>query len=163
MDTVGWIVAQTKPQRELYAAENLARQNYEHYLPRILVWQKHLSRARLEPLFQSYIFIRYQERWLPILSTYGIARLILRGSEPVMVPEIEIEKIKMREDDDGFVQLDRLRGFRIGQKVRVESGLYEGKEAIYNGPSSQRRAQILMDFLGRKAKVLIDEDLLVAP
>lgn len=155
--STGWVVAQTKPQRELYAAENLARQEYEHYLPRVLVY--HTDRAYAVPLFPSYIFVHIKDRWLSLLSTYGITRLIMSGPTPAIIPQHEIDKLRAREEQ-GFVNLNKIERFRPGQVVHIKKGLYAGMEAIYDAPSPRERAQVLMDYLGRKTKVLIGEEML---
>jgi transcriptional antiterminator RfaH len=159
----GWIVVQTKAQREVYAAENIARQGFELYLPRIVVIRPLLG-AHAEPFFRSYLFVKTADRWLPLLSTYGVLRVIMSGAAPALVSQQEIDKLKAREDADGFLRLEKPppQHFGSGDKVRITKGLYAGRDAVYDGVGPQRRVQLLLDYLGRKSKVLISEDCLEA-
>jgi len=155
------VVVRTKPQRELYAADNLARQGYEYYLPRILVHQVNMHRIIPQPLFPCYIFVHVVDRWRSLLSTYGVLSLVTHGSSPAIIPDTEIQKLKQREDDNGFVLLEEApAGFRPGDTVRVKEGLHAGTKGIYDGVSARDRVRVLMDYLGRKTKVLISEEAL---
>jgi transcriptional antiterminator RfaH len=152
-------VATTRTNRESWAVENLCRQNYEIYFPRIARERRGFRGVRYrvsEPLFRGYIFIANTSIWHPIASTFGIVSLIWQGQRPAVMPDSELQKLKKLEDDQGFVCLPRPPAFKTDQKVRVTGGPYSGHVGLWQGSSSKERERILLDFMGRKAKVLID-------
>ncbi len=76
-----WYVAHTKVHQEQVACENLARQGYAVYLPRIRVL-KRSSRHRcqemhLEPLFPRYLFFQ------PASTDHSIAPVVPWGLRPL--------------------------------------------------------------------------------
>ena len=147
----GWLVAQTKPQRERWAVQNLTSQGLETYLPLIAV---HLRRGgiRRQSLFPRYIFVySSQGQWRTIRSTYGISTLIMRGGIPAVIPAKEIQQIRAREDEDGLVRLPQspsAANLRAGDAVRIVEGPFAGRLGICEGTPIQERVRILMEFLG---------------
>jgi transcriptional antiterminator RfaH len=162
----GWIVAMTRSHRENWAVENLCRQNYEVYLPRIGRERRGFRGVRYlipEPLFRGYVFIANTSNWHPIASTFGIISLILQGERPAIMPDGEVQKLRHLEDDQGFIHLPRLLpGFKTDQMVRVLDGPYQGHIGLWQGSSPKQRERILLDFMGQKTKVLIDSRLIEA-
>jgi len=156
-----WIVARTKPCRELYAAENVARQGFEFYLPkvydRIRTKRGHLAVARA--LFPTCLFVRTDGPWRYLLSTFGVTGVLLVGEAPGTISDKIIADIRAREGTDGIVTLPKL--FEIGDEVEVTRGHLAHKCGIFDGVGPQDRLWVLFDFLGRKTRVLIARDALV--
>jgi transcriptional antiterminator RfaH len=96
------------------------------------------------------------QRWLSIESTVGVTRLVRDGERPAPVPQHVIDGLKRREDADGFVQLDHRPRFSLGDKVRVVGGTFCDSIGIYEGMSSRERVAILLELLGRKVRVVLD-------
>lgn len=158
---IGWIVAISKPSREYYAAENLARQDCEFYFPKIV---EHVmrgprqSRYRVErsaPLFPRYIFVRIQHQWRFLLNTYGLAGVLMKGEEPHFASQSAIDDMRNRQDDEGMVHLPLLKEIERGDRVQITKGQFAGYHGIYQGMSSRDRTKVLLDYLGRKTPVLI--------
>ncbi len=160
MSGEGWIVARTKAQRESWAAENVARQGYVFYYPRVARRVRgKLGRLMVaEPLFPRYLFVKARNNWHPLLSTFGLAGVVMTAESPSLMPDKVIDELRSREDPtSGLVVLPRLSE---GQTVRVRRGPFGGQSGIYQGSSSIDRERVLLDFLGRKTMVLIARDLL---
>ncbi len=164
------MVAQTKPNSEKRAAENLTRQGYGFYLPLVgeFVGARGLvGRQRMlvpKPLFRGYIFVEVsQDSWYPLMGTFGLLRLVMNGStEPAFLPEGTIERLKGREDARGLLQLPPRPAFVEGDRVRVNDGAFKGQVGIYQGLPHHARVCVLFAYLGRKTSVLIAEDKLEA-
>lgn len=166
----GWLVVRTQHSREVWAAENIRRQEGEPYLPRVAERIKRgaLIEVRSKYLFPSYIFVKYVAgRWRFLLGTYGVNSVIMgTGNNPAVVADTEVAKLRACEDVDGLIRLPEwLPGegvgegrFRAGEAVRVNGGLYKGYEGLYVGQSAKDREKILLEYLGRKTSVLIDTD-----
>jgi transcription antitermination factor NusG len=159
----GWIVARTKPGREAWAAENVARQGYTYYFPRILAQRKRLARA--EPLFHCYLFVQTSGAWKFLLSTFGVSGVVIFGETPSYLPQTEIDKFRALEVD-GLVQLPKIdlstQRFKPGQEVRVRGGVFSGFAGVYQGQDAREREKVLIDFLGRKTLVLLAPDIVEA-
>ncbi len=155
-----WFVARTKTNSENRAAENVARQGCEFYFPKImemaLIRGKRCPRVR--PLFPGYLFIKtVAGQWHFLTNTIGIYRVITFGGEPAVIDNVIIDDIRSRESN-GCVVLpaaQQARRFVQGQSVRVREGLFSGLTGIYDGSNSRDCERVLLEYLGRKSRVLI--------
>jgi transcriptional antiterminator RfaH len=162
-----WYVVQTQVNCEAKAAENLRRQGYEAYMPRYLKRRRHARKVDFaaKPLFPRYMFVAIDmatQRWRSIQSTFGVSRLVTHGDEPAVLPEAVVGALKAREDDRGFIKLDARPAFAPGDKVRVLAGAFMDNAGLFNGMADHDRVSILLDMLGRKVRVMLDADLVVA-
>ena len=87
-----WYLVHTKPRQENLAQENLERQGYETYLPRIYQTRRRNGRhvKTIEAFFPRYLFIHLDsetDNWAPIRSTIGVSKMIRFDGIPAMVPE----------------------------------------------------------------------------
>lgn len=155
-----WLVAQTKPHRERWAAENVGRQGFRWYLP-MTQSSKALNR-KLHPvcLFPRYLFVLTEGPWRSIQGTYGVTGVVMAGEAPAIVPERAIESIRAREGSDGLVHLPDASGgrFKPGEAVRVNGGVFSGYKGIFQGLSGGERSRVLVEFLGRHTSVLIGDE-----
>ena len=165
--TPRWFVVQTQVNGEAKAARNLLRQGYDIYLPRYLKRRCHARKIDLvaRPLFPRYMFVAIDmatQRWRSIQSTFGVSRLVCNGEDPAAVPEAVVAALRAREDDNGFVKMDARPTFASGDKVRVLAGAFMDSAGLFSGLADHDRVSILLDMLGRKVRVLLDADLVVA-
>lgn len=162
-----WYVAQTHPHAEAKAAEQLKRQGFTVYVPR---FQKRRRHARCvdtvsAPQFPRYLFVAVDiatQRWLSIRSTIGVTRLICNGNLPAVVHAGIVDALKQREDSLGYIKLDQRPRFRLGDELRVLDGAFTGTFGIFDGMTDNERVTILPDMLGRKARVSMDVEAVVA-
>ena len=158
---IGWIIALSKPCKETYAAENLARQNVECYFPRIAETvsrgprHNRMKLERVSPLFPRYLFIHVQHQWRFVLSTFGVAGVVMRGEEPLWCPRSVMQQMWERQDPEGLIHLPKLLP---GVRINVMRGPFAGQSGIYEGMASQERTKVLLNFLNRKVPVLIAQD-----
>jgi transcriptional antiterminator RfaH len=162
-----WFVAHTQPHAEAKAVAHLDRQGFKIYFPRYLKRRRHARKIETvaAPLFPRYLFVAVDlaaQRWRSIYSTVGVARLVCNGDEPAAVPDVVIAALKNREDTDGFIKLDRRPSFRPGETVRVLDGAFSSCLGLFEGMAERERIAILLDLLGRKVRVVLDADLVVA-
>jgi transcriptional antiterminator RfaH len=162
-----WFVAHTQPRAEAKAASHLSRQGFEIYFPRYLKRRRHARRIEIvaAPLFPRYLFVAVDttaQRWRSIYSTVGVARLVCNGKDPTAVPDGIVAALKDREDADGFIKLDYRPPFRAGDRIRVLDGAFSSCLGLFEGMAERERIAILLDLLGRKVRVVLDADLVVA-
>jgi transcriptional antiterminator RfaH len=160
-----WFVVQTQINGEAKAASNLGRQGFAIYFPRYLKRRSHARKVETvaRPLFPRYVFVAVDvatQRWRSIQSTLGVSHLVCWGDRPAPVEDAVISTLKAREDDNGFIKLERRAGFSPGDKVRVIDGAFVDSLALVEGFSDRERVAILLDMLGRKVRILIGADLI---
>jgi transcriptional antiterminator RfaH len=148
---VSWIVINTHTHKEALALENLQRQGFSAYCPVILKNIRHARQVReeLRPLFPSYVFVRFGSRatlnWKPMTSTYGVRSVVQCGDRPSLLDNAFIEGLRAREVDGVVVQ--SANAYKVGQKVRLEGGPFDGVLATIIELSEKDRLIVLMDLL----------------
>lgn len=154
-----WAVARTKNQGESWAGANLERQGFECYMPRVLETSRTVVSGKScivavgKPLFPNILFVAVVNPWRSILSTFGVAGIIMVGEAPALVRQIEIDELRGREDDNGMIQL--APALKCGDSVRVKDGGLKNQFGIYDGLVGSERVRILIECLGRKTSFLV--------
>jgi transcriptional antiterminator RfaH len=167
ISTSRWYVAQTHVHCEARAAAHLLRQGYDVYLPRYLKRRRHARRVETvaAPLFPRYLFVGFDvtaARWRSIQSTQGVANLVCNSNEPAVLADSIVKELRRREDGDGFIRLDLQPQYAPGDKVRVVDGVFGDSFGLFEGLADRDRIAILLDLLGRKVRVVLDRESVVA-
>jgi transcriptional antiterminator RfaH len=167
MINLSWHVVQVRTHAEARAQMHLVRQGFETYLPRYLKQRRHARRTETvaAPLYPSYLFVTFNpsiHRWRSIHSTVGVARLVCNGEAPAVIDGAIIDNLRSRETAQGYIQLDRRPPFTVGDKVRVREGAFRDCLGLFEGVGDRERVAILLDLLGRKVRVVLDEEFVVA-
>jgi transcriptional antiterminator RfaH len=167
MTTTSWYVVQTHVHAERKAQMHLDRQGFDAYVPRYLKRRRHARRIELvpAPLYPSYLFVAFNpaiQRWRSIHSTIGVARLVCNGEAPAVVDNAIINGLRGRENAQGFIELKRRALFAAGDKVRVREGVFCDCLGLFESTSDRERVAILLELLGRKVRVFLDEELVIA-
>ncbi|MCH9643663.1 MAG: transcription/translation regulatory transformer protein RfaH [Gammaproteobacteria bacterium] len=162
-DDRAWYLVYAKPRQEQVALENLDRQGYHGYLPRIVVRRRRLGAYKeiVEPMFPRYLFLSMcakVDNWMPIRSTRGVASLVRFGGYPAKVPDSLIEFIQQKEAKYKSVG-EIAEVLKPGDKVRILDGAWDNYEAIFETKSSKQRVVVLLDILGSPTRVEIPRDL----
>jgi len=162
-----WYVVQVKPRQEARVVRHLALSAIITFLPYVEVSRRHRSgKAKyLEPLFPGYLFTRLAPvsrvpaTWNAVRWAPGVLRILAIGSTPVPVPEDMVEAIGRQTSEHGFVRLPS--PLVNGARVRVRSGPFEHLEAVFDRPLSRSgRVRVLLELLGQRTSVEIDEEYL---
>ena len=154
-----WYLVHTKPRQEHLALQNLARQDYQCYLPTLPSEKLHRGILTVvdEPLFPRYLFIRLGQSdsaksWAPIRSTTGVCRLVSFGLRPAKVEERVIKLLRVQE---ASVKGQPERLFRPGERVRLAGGAFAGIEGIYQMADGTSRVMVLIELLSRPVTVRV--------
>lgn len=148
-----WYLVHTKPREELRALENLERQGYRCFLPMLAV--EKLRRGAVtrieEPLFPRYLFIELDAdgsgpSWAPIRSTKGVSQLVRFGLEAARIDDRLISALRTREDSPRQL-------FHEGERVTIVAGPFAGIEAVFDIADGERRAMVLVEMLGKRARL----------
>lgn len=161
-----WYAVCCKPRQEAVAEENLLRQGYRTYLPRILNTRHRRGQwiDVIEPLFPRYLFIRID----PILrstasvrSTRGAIDLVRFGGQPTVVPEQVIETIRRRADTNSGLHHDNRPLFCAGEAIRLAEGPLAGMEGVFTEKDGEKRVIVLLELLGKANKTRVNRDWVV--
>lgn len=154
----GWVVVSTHPHREAEARGNLERQSFTTYCPvirkRITVARR--SREVLRPLFPGYMFVALEageSRWRPLLSTYGVRRVLRCGDELSLLDGGFVTALKAREIE-GVIERPQTP-FEIGQSISITEGPFEGLVAQIVGLEDKDRVAVLLELLGKPARTVL--------
>lgn len=154
-----WYAVQSRPRSESLAAANLARQGFEVYLPKLRRERRHARRRDIvaSPLFPGYLFVRFdilRDVWRSTMSTIGVYRLVGAPDAPLPVPDPIIDKIRTREDAQGFV-VAASQELRPGDTVTIESGPFAEMRGLFEAATGEERIRILLSILGGDVRVTI--------
>lgn len=155
-----WCAVNTKPQKEDYAAKQLALKNIEIFLPKIEVTRKRGGQRQTlpEPLFPGYLFVRVSTspdvvgkvNWTP-----GVRRLLCTGETPVPVPDEAINLIQQRLALAGADAPAPGQSLLPGTRVAVRNGPLAGLLGVVDKPASGRgRVKVLLQFLQQETPVI---------
>lgn len=163
-----WYLVHSKPNGEAVAEQNLVRQGYEVYLPRLLQYFRRAGRRhqRISALFPRYLFLRVtdgQDALAPVRSTRGVSGIVRFGNDFAIVPELVVHDIRRRADPD--TGMHRLAPEPVpgpGARIRVSDGPFEGLEGVFQRRVGQDRVAVLLTVLGRIAPVSLPLEAVVA-
>lgn len=154
----GWVVVNTHSHREDVARSNLERQGFETYFP---VIRKRISVARrgkevLRPLFPGYMFVTLpaEAQWRPLLSTYGVRRVLCCGDAPSLIDGGFVGALRSREVA-GVIERPA-SPYEIGQSIAITEGPFEGLVARIVGLEDRDRVAVLLHILGKQTRAVFD-------
>jgi transcription antitermination factor NusG len=126
-----WYALYTKPRAEKKVDIRLKEKGIESYLPLQKYLRQWSDRKKWveEPLFRGYVFVKidYANR-IYVLETEGVVRIVSFRGKPAIIPEWEMESIKllMSSDYNQKVQLEKMNNIKIGELVKIKSGPLTG-------------------------------------
>ena len=162
-----WHVALTEPNREWTAARHLNFLGCETYLP--IFSRAHCQRVSggrrwrvyRRPLFPGYLFVRGElaDLWFWVRVAAGLRQrpFLLTDGQVANISAPTIEELRRVEQSINVRRSERLH-FRIGDRVLVSEGAFTGLRATVHQLTDNERVQLLLDFLGQKAKVELAAD-----
>lgn len=152
-----WYAVCTRHQHEKVVARSLEYKNFEIFLPLYKTrrrWQDRIKEITV-PLFPGYLFVREGlERWLAILTTAGVHRIVSCGDRPAAIPPSEIEGV--RRIVESTLRVEPHPFLRSGDWVRVKYGPIAGLEGILLRKKNTARLVLSVEMLGKSAAVEVD-------
>lgn len=153
---VEWRLVQVRPNADGIAIKNIERQGFCAFRPLEIVTSIRGGQfvSRLRSFFPGYMFAGYVgpgAPWSAINSTYGVARLVKFGDRPTAVPNRLVDELKAACDDKGVICL--ASKIVVGANVEVASGSLAGFVGEVERLTPDRRALVLIEFLGKQTRV----------
>jgi transcription antitermination factor NusG len=153
-----WYAAYTRSNHEKRVAEQLDLRNIEQLLPlysSIRQWKDRRVRL-MRPLFPGYVFVRMSlQRRLQVLEVPGIASLVGFGSQPVCMPEEDIQFLRRCMNYEGNIEPHPYTA--VGSRVRVKGGPLAGLKGVVVQLKNRTRLVVSFDLIRRSATVEADQ------
>ncbi len=155
-----WFLIYCKPKQDARAEENLIRQGFSVFRPTINVIKGQLggkNSVACESLFPRYLFLQANseaQSLAPVMSTLGVANFVKFGDSYARVSERLIEEIKANAVMQAFLAGSR-EAIKKGDEVYVDGCGFNQMKAIYCNPCGNMRALILMNIMGKEAKLAV--------
>lgn len=153
----GWYALHTRYHHEKMVAASLAAKGFTAFLPLYFVPRQWKDRVKVIslPLFSCYVFIQEGlERHLEIVRTAGVHGFVSRAGLPVVIPPLEIDRI--RQAVDRCASVEPCPFINCGDRVRVKAGPLEGIEGILVRKKNFCRLVLTVELLGKSAAVEVD-------
>jgi transcriptional antiterminator RfaH len=160
---LNWYAVHTKTRQEVAAEQNLCRQGFETYAPKVLLRKRKRDKWTkvLEPLFPRYLFIRVdsdQTSLAPVRSTLGVSGLVRFGYRLLPVPDSVIAYLKMLEDPQTNLHHADQWPHRPGDTVDILDGPFAGLTGVFQSVTAEDRATLLIELLGRYNRIDVPMD-----
>jgi transcription antitermination factor NusG len=156
-DGSDWWALYTRHQHEKAVAEMLSAKDFEVFLPLYDSMRRWKDRKKLItlPLFPCYVFVRGGlNRRLQVVTTPGVHTILFRGEQVAIIPESEIQAIRMAVEGDFRVEPHPF--LKCGERVRVIRGSLEGVEGILVRKKNLYRLVLSVDMMAQSVAVEIE-------
>jgi transcriptional antiterminator NusG len=152
-----WLAAYTKAQHENTVARQLEAKNVAFLLPtyvRSSRWSDRVKRMTL-PLFPGYVFVhvRDDER-VRVLQTAGVVNIVSVAGKPSPLREEEVAMLQECAARPHEVEPHAF--LRVGQRVRVKHGPFEGWEGILSYKKNAARLVVSLEQIMQAVSVDLD-------
>jgi transcriptional antiterminator RfaH len=157
-----WAVAQTHPQAERWADQNLRRLGFTTYLPLVAIRQPDrvtpsLTHRVMVPLWPGYVFVQHDnpDLWRPIREAPGVANVLRCGNRIQWVRAGALAHARAVIDGTRYPTCDLV----VGAACSVVSGPLAGMSGIVL-KVSQEYANVSLMMLGQLRSLLVSLDCL---
>src|SRR3990172_6863146 len=148
---IHWYALRSKTRKEDVVYKQVKDQGIEVYFPRLRVNPVNPRSKKFKPYFPGYLFVQVDLgsvgqsafQWMP--HTLGLVRF---GGEAAIVPDNLVIAIRHRLDQISAAGGEVFDGLQQGDAVRVDSGPFQGYEAIFDTrlPGTER-VRVLLHLL----------------
>lgn len=156
-----WRVFYTAPRAEKKCEERLLERHLEVLLPtyiEVRQWKDRKKKVE-EPLFRNYIFARVDEKErIQVLQTQGIVTCVSFGGRPAVVPDEEIEQIRIAQTDPERLALYTAPLPEVGARVTIEEGPLKGLtgQVLDHRGQSEPMLVVQVSSIRQAFRVLVD-------
>ncbi|MBS7255441.1 UpxY family transcription antiterminator [Flavobacterium branchiicola] len=151
---MNWYVIYTKPKWEKKVAEKLNQAGIECYCPlitQVKQWSDRKKKIEV-PLFNSYVFVQLNDTDRnSVFEVAGVIRYLFWLGKPAIVKDEEISIIKSSLSSPNISEVS-VATIQVGDKIKLESGVFSNQEAIVQEVSKTHYILIL-ESLGCVLKI----------
>lgn len=152
-----WYALYTAPRHERLVADQINQRGIDCFLPlyrSVRRWKDRRKELAMV-LFPSYVFVRMElKSRLRVLQLPGAVRLVTFNGQPAVLPEEEIENLRMRLSCG---KIEPHPYLSVGRRVRVQSGPLQGLEGIIVRTKDRCRVVLSIHLIMRSVAVEVDD------
>ena len=153
-----WFIAQIKPNSYNSAIQNLERQGFETFLPKIEITQrKKKFLLKNVFVFPGYMFVCFNPQiitWTKINSTYGVSKILTFNNKPAEISSDLILELKNRyEVNSNPAQKEKLQK---GDCIKFYTGPFTDLIATIESVDSKNRIWVLIQAMGGNKRLKLE-------
>ena len=151
-----WFIAQIKPNSYHKATQNLERQGFETFLPKMEVTQRQKNKFVVKSVyvFPGYMFVCFDPHiitWTKINSTYGVSKILAFNKKPSEISSNLILEMEIRyKINSNSTQKEKLQK---GESIKFSSGPFTDLIAKVESVEEKNRIWILLEAMGGYQKL----------
>jgi len=147
-----WCIAQIKPNSYCYAIQNLERQGFETFLPKIKITQRKENKFVVKNVyvFPGYMFVCFDPHtisWTKINSTYGVSKILTFSNKPAEISSDLILELKNRYEINS--KPTQKKKLQKGDSIKFYTGPFTDLLAKVESVDEKNRIWILLEGMGR--------------
>ena len=146
-----WFIAQIKPNSYHIATQNLERQSFETFLPKMEITKRQKNKFLVNSVyvFPGYMFVFFDPHiitWTKINSTYGVLKILTFSNKPAEISSDLILELKNRyEINSNLTQNEKLQK---GDSIKFYTGPFADLIAKVESVDEKKRIWILLEAMG---------------
>jgi len=146
-----WFIAQIKPNSYDSAIQNLERQGFETFLPKMEITQRKENKFLFKNayVFPGYIFVGFDPyfiTWTKINSTYGVSKIIAFNNKPSEISSDLIQDLKIRYEINS--NLTKKETLKQGDSIKFFVGPFADVIAKVESVDENNRIWVLLESMG---------------
>ncbi len=159
VDTENWYGLHTRPRHEKIVAQRLQERGVTSFLPLVTEVHRWSDRKKTVqmPLFGCYVFAKFTPNRvdrLRVLRVDGVFGLVGSQGEGSPIPEEQIQAVRSLVETQ--LPWSSHPFLKIGQRVRIRSGVLDGLEGILVSRNGDRSLVISIDAIQRSLAVRVE-------
>ena len=146
-----WFIAQIKPNSYHIASQNLERQGFETFLPKMEITQRQKNQFVVKNVyvFPGYMFVCFDPHfitWTKINSTYGVSKILTFNKKPSEISSDLILELKIKyESNRNPTQKEKLQK---GDSIKFYVGPFADLIAKVESIDENNRIWVLLEAMG---------------
>ena len=159
VETATWYGLHTRPRHEKIVAQRLEERGVTAFLPLVSEthrWSDRKKTVQL-PLFSCYVFAKFTPNRLDrlrVLRVDGIVGFVGARGEGTPIPDEQIDAVRSLVETQ--LPWSSHPFLKIGQRVRIRSGVLDGMEGILVSRNGDRSLVISVDAIQRSLAVRVE-------
>ena len=159
VEAESWYGLHTRPRHEKIVAQRLAERGVTSFLPVVNEVHKWSDRKKTVqvPLFSCYVFAKFTPNRvdrLRVLRVDGVFGLVGAKGEGTPIPDEQIDAVRSLVETQ--LPWSSHPFLKIGQRVRIRSGVLDGLEGILVSRNGDRSLVISVDAIQRSLAVRVE-------
>ena len=155
-----WFIAQVKPNSYNSATQNLERQGFETFVPRMEITKRQKNKfiVKIDYVFPGYIFVSFQPHalsWNKINNTYGISKIIAFNNKPSEISSDLIFELKKKYQTDNSSTKEKT--LRKGDAIKFYNGPFVNFIAKIESVDKNSRIWVLLEIMGTKRRLKLNK------